>query len=59
MNLGQIKVGDFKQFCLRGFKKAGCEFSLVCAVSNLKKIVNMIKTKAKCPKENELLPQAI
>ncbi|MHB8277727.1 MAG: transposase [Candidatus Humimicrobiaceae bacterium] len=33
---GQIKTGGFRRFSLRGFKKAGGEFSLVCAVSNFK-----------------------
>lgn len=56
---GQIKTGGFRRFSLRGFKKAGGEFSLVCAVSNFKKIVNMIKAQAGCPKERELLLQAI
>jgi len=48
---GQIKTGGFKRFSLRGYKKAGGEFSLVCAVLNFKKIVNMIKDKTDCPKE--------
>ncbi|MBM3710344.1 MAG: IS1182 family transposase [Actinobacteria bacterium] len=56
---GQIKTGGFRRFNLRGFKKAGGEFSLVCAVSNFKKIVNMIKDKTRCSKERELLLQAI
>ena len=52
---GQIKTGGFRRFSLRGFKKAGGEFSLVCAVSNFKKIVNMIKAQTGCSKERELL----
>ena len=52
---GQIKTGGFRRFSLRGFKKAGGEFSLVCAVSNFKKIVNMIKAKTGCPEEGKLL----
>ena len=56
---GQIKTGGFRRFSLRGFKKAGGEFSLVCAVSNFKKIVNMIKDQTGCSKERELLLQAI
>jgi hypothetical protein len=55
---GQIKTGGFRRFSLRGFKKAGGEFSLVCAVSNFKKIVNMIKAQTVCPKERELILQA-
>jgi transposase len=55
---GQIKTGGFRRFSLRGFKKAGGEFSLVCAVLNFKKIVNMIKDQTVCSKERELLLQA-
>ena len=40
---GQIKTGGFRRFSLRGHDKAGGEFSLVCAVSNFKKIVKRIK----------------
>jgi transposase len=36
---GQIKNSGFRNFSLRGYKKASGEFSLVCAVHNLKKIV--------------------
>jgi transposase len=39
---GQIKNGGFRQFHLRGFAKAGGEFSLVCAVHNIKKIVKAV-----------------
>jgi transposase len=39
---GQIKNGGFRGFHLRGFKKASGEFSLICAVHNLKKIVGAI-----------------
>ncbi|MBA7581424.1 IS1182 family transposase ISSyth1 [subsurface metagenome] len=52
---GQIKMGGFRRFSLRGFKKAGGEFSLVCAVSNFKKIVNVIKDQTGCLKERELM----
>lgn len=52
---GQIKTGGFRRFSLRGFKKAGGEFSLVCAVSNFKKIVKKIKDQAGCPEEGDLL----
>ena len=55
---GQIKTGGFRRFSLRGFKKAGGEFPLVCAVSNFKKIVNMIKDQTGCSRERELLLQA-
>jgi len=56
---GQIKTGGFRRFSLRGFEKAGGEFSLVCAVSNFKKIVNAIKAQTDCSKKRELLLQAI
>lgn len=39
---GQIKNSGFRGFHLRGFSKASGEFSLVCAVHNLKKIVGAI-----------------
>ena len=52
---GQIKTGGFRRFSLRGYKKASGEFSLVCAVSNFKKIVKKIKDQAGCPKEGDLL----
>jgi len=53
---GQIKEGGFRRFSLRGFKKAGGEFSLICAVSNFKKIVSKIKSEIKYLKEVELIP---
>jgi len=39
---GQIKNMGFRGFSMRGYKKAGGEFSLVCAVHNIKKIVKAI-----------------
>ena len=56
---GQIKTGGFKRFSLRGIEKAGGEFSLVCAVSNFKKIVKKIKANKGCPKDSELVLQAV
>jgi len=53
---GQIKTHGFKHFSLRGFAKAGGEFSLVCAVSNFKKIVSKLKTEINCNLETELAP---
>jgi len=41
---------------LRGFVKAGGEFSLVCAVSNFKKIVGKIKSEINCTLGAELVP---
>lgn len=42
---GQIKNNGFRQFHLRGFKRASGEFSLVCAVHNIKKVVNAVLSK--------------
>lgn len=39
---GQIKNSGFRGFLLRGFKKAGGEFSLACAAHNFKKIAKAI-----------------
>jgi hypothetical protein len=39
---GQIKNGGFRRFSLRGFAKVSGEFSLVCAVHNVKKITRAI-----------------
>jgi len=53
---GQIKEGGFRRFSLRGFVKAGGEFSPVCAVSNFKKIVGKIKSEINCTLGAELVP---
>lgn len=53
---GQIKGTGFRQFSLRGFKKTSGEFSLVCAVSNFKKIVGKIKAEINCTLGAELVP---
>jgi transposase len=42
---GQIKNSGFRQFHLRGFKRASGEFSLVCAVHNIKKVVKAVLNK--------------
>lgn len=39
---GQIKNSGFRRFHLRGYKKVQGEFSLVCSVHNIKKIVKSI-----------------
>lgn len=41
---GHIKNRGFRRFSLRGIKKVAGEFSLVCAVHNLKKIMTKIMT---------------
>ena len=55
---GQIKTGGFRRFSLRGIKKAGGEFSLVCAVSNFKKIVGKLKTEINRNLRAGLVPAA-
>ena len=40
---GHIKTGGFTRFRLRGLAGASGEFALICAVSNLKKIIKKIK----------------
>lgn len=40
---GQIKNGGFRRFSLRGIEKVSGEFSLVCAVHNIKKIIRAMK----------------
>jgi len=53
---GQIKTTGFRRFSLRGLEKAGGEFSLVCAVSNFKKIVKKIKMDMSIAKKGEFEP---
>ena len=53
---GQIKTGGFRRFSLRELEKAAGEFSIVCMVSNFKKIVIKIKSEINCIKEVELVP---
>ncbi len=53
---GQIKNGGFRGFSLRGHRKASGEFSLVCAVHNLKKIVKAIFVGKVCLESGKLAP---
>ncbi len=53
---GQIKTAGFRRFSLRGLEKAGGEFSLVCAVSNFKKIVKKMKMEISIAKKNGFEP---
>jgi len=56
---GQIKKNmDFWGFSVRGFIKAGGEFSLVCAAHNIKKVVKSIGYKLEHLKEDKLAPMA-
>ena len=54
---GQIKTNGFRRFSLRGFAKAGGEFSLICSVLNFKKIVKQIKAQINTSVERELVPE--
>ena len=56
---GQIKKNmDFWGFSVRGFVKAGGEFSLVCTAHNIKKVVKSIRYKLEHLKEDKLAPMA-
>ncbi len=46
---GQIKNSGFRGFSVRGKDKAAGEFSLVCAVHNIKKIARVIIAGEVCP----------
>jgi transposase len=52
---GQIKNSGFRGFHLRGFKKASGEFSLICAVHNIKKVVRALLRAAVCPVTGKIL----
>lgn len=47
---GHIKNSGFRGFSVRGKEKVAGEFSLVCAVHNLKKMVKVMMTGSVCPK---------
>ena len=53
---GQIKNGGFREFLLRGYKKASGEFSLACAVHNFKKIVRAVRSGEVCPGAGKMEP---
>lgn len=56
---GQLKANlGFRGFSVRGVKRAGGEFSLVCATHNIKKIVRAIKQKMVSLQQGILIPQA-
>ena len=55
---GQIKNGGFRKFSLRGVEKVSGEFSLVCAVHNIKKIIRAIKNGLVCIGEGKMVLQA-
>ena len=55
---GQIKNGGFRKFSLRGVEKVAGEFSLVCAVHNIKKIIRAIKNELVSVLDGKMVPQA-
>ncbi|MCK4790649.1 MAG: IS1182 family transposase, partial [Desulfobacteraceae bacterium] len=56
---GQIKKNiGFREFSVRGFIKAGGEFSLVCAAHNIKKVVKSIRCELAYLEEGKLVPMA-
>jgi len=50
---GQIKNGGFRGFSVRGKDKVAGEFSLVCAVHNIKKIVKAAARGVLCPENGK------
>ena len=55
---GHVKNSGFRGFSLRGFKKGGGEFSLVCAVHNFKKVVKAILCGQVCLEARKLAQMA-
>lgn len=55
---GQIKNGGFRGFSLRGIEKVSGEFSLVCAVHNIKKIIRAVKNELVNIADRKIVPQA-
>jgi len=53
---GQIKGGGFRRFSLRGFSRAGGEFSLICSSHNFKKIVKKLKENTNASIKEEVVP---
>jgi len=56
---GQIKNGGFSGFHLRGYEKASGEFSFVCAVHNVKKMVKAVFKGVVCLEGGKLVPNRI
>jgi len=46
---GQIKNNGFRGFSMRGYEKVKGEFSLVCAVHNIKKLIKAMTKGVVCP----------
>lgn len=55
---GQIKNSGFRGFHVRGFSKASGEFSLICAVHNIKKVVKALLRAVVCSETSEVLQMA-
>ncbi|MBI4651056.1 IS1182 family transposase [Candidatus Desantisbacteria bacterium] len=53
---GQIKNNGFRGLSVRGFKRAGGEFSLVCTAHNIKKIMKAILKGVVCSESWDLVP---
>jgi transposase len=56
---GQIKNGGFSGFHLRGYEKASGEFSFVCAVHNVKKMVKAVFKGVVCLEGGKLVPNQV
>ena len=56
---GQIKNAGFLGFHVRGREKTKGEFSLVCTVHNIKKIVKSFLRQIACSKSEELEPMFV
>jgi transposase len=55
---GQIKNMGFRGFSVRGMDKVAGEFSLVCAVHNIKKIVRAVTRGVVCPENGKWVTKA-
>ena len=56
---GQIKNSGFRGFLLRGYRKVGGEFSLVCAVHNFKKIARAVLRGEVCLETGKMVPAEV
>jgi hypothetical protein len=56
---GQIKTGGFQGFSVRGKQRVEGEFSLVCTVHNLKKILRALSSGSLCLHNGSLLCQGV
>jgi hypothetical protein len=56
---GQIKNSGFRRFSVRGYKKTSGEFSLVCTVHNIKKIMKAILKGVAGSESGKLAPMPV